>query len=252
MALEEDKDRKQVVVDAAWDDEDDEELLAYIRSKGDPYSILEEEDIIKLDPSTLKAVYANTWTIQQLLKDYQVPDTCPIQFESLFHRKIDKMTLEQALSTFTPPFFIKPATNDKTFTGFVFKGDNDDAFQHCERATTLVYVAGVVEMLNEFRLFVVNNTLFGMVESTKHVMGKPNDQNGQPPPEFVAQLLLINPYPACVIDVSLIKLPHRQDDSPKWGVVEVNPPFALSSYDWPIEQYCRFSETVWRSISTRT
>jgi hypothetical protein len=34
-----------------------------------------------------------------------------------------------------------------------------------------------------------------------------------------------------------------------WCVVEVNPPFALSSYDWPISSYYEYCRAAWHFIA---
>ena len=48
-------------------------------------------------------------------------------------------------------------------------------------------------------------------------------------------------HPFCVVDVGLL-------DTGDWGVVEVNPPFALSSYDWDVGAYYAYCAAAWRSV----
>ena len=44
-----------------------------------------------------------------------------------------------------------------------------------------------------------------------------------------------------MVDVGLL-------DTGDWGVVEVNPPFALSSYDWDVGAYYAYCAAAWRSV----
>ena len=64
------------------------------------------------------------------------------------------------------------------------------------------------------------------------------EKEEHPSEEWIKTLLQQCQYDMCVIDVGLI-------DGIGWDIVEVNPPYALSSYDLPIDQYVAFCVKAW-------
>ena len=101
----------------------------------------------------------------------------------------------------------------------------------------LVYICDPVKYINEYRLFIADNSIRGVVESTEWVFNTKNT-NHKIPEEFKIAILKSNPYPFCVIDVGEIA-------GNGWSIVEVNPPFSLSSYDWDIKEYYKYSVDAW-------
>lgn len=93
-----------------------------------------------------------------------------------------------------------------------------------------LYVCDIVEFVNEFRLFIENKKLAGIVESTNFIVSYDKAKSIDPPQNFINELLKINPYDFCVIDIGMMS-------NDKWAIVEIIPPFSLSSYNWEIGKY---------------
>src|SRR3990167_2417055 len=229
-----------IVVYSSWDDSDDEDLLEYVKNQNEiPSKIISEDEILKEDPKQIRVLFANTKTVQQLIPKYTVPETYPTELNHLYRRNLRKMKFSDAINSPSLPFFIKPAKNDKQFQGMSIQNEYDVTYLKTFEADE-VYVCDFVKFVCEFRLFIGDNMVHGMVESTDFILDAPAGVH-TPPSDFIDEVLKANPYFFCVIDVGL-----TEDNV--WMVVEVNPPFALSSYNWPIENYYNYCSASWNSI----
>ena len=227
-------------------DEDDEELIDHCRSLAIPTKRLSSDAMLDLkDLHRVEVLFANTQTIQALLPHYHTPDTYPPCFQDLYRRKIDILSKEETLAH-PLPVFVKPRGNSKSFTGLVVR-DHFDLEVIKVSPDEAFYVCEVVQFQSEFRLFVGVSgeqrqpNLFGLVESTQFISGKPNGQTASPPQDLIDDILRSNALGFCVVDVGLTA-------QNVWCCVEVNPPFALTSYDWPIDQYYDYCQKAWKYI----
>lgn len=107
-----------------------------------------------------------------------------------------------------------------------------------------LYISDIVEFINEFRLFIGKNKIYGIVESTDILINSEKSVSIKPPEDFLNKVLQNNTFDFCVIDIGIIDF----DGIYKWSIVEVNPPFALSSYDWPIENYYNYCKDAFNYI----
>lgn len=230
----------KVVVQDTWCEDDDYELHEYLKSRNIDYQILSSEQIQQsIDPTTLDILFANTTVIQNILGNrYYAPETYPSHFRIFYHRKIHKSTIRNLIESPFESVFIKPSGNTKSFTGQVITDPKDlDNFDLDEE----IYVAERVNFVNEFRLFIGNSKLLYIRESSDYILDHDIICREIPPKDFIEEVLNTNKNSWCVIDIGLI---HPNT----WAVVEVNPPFALSSYGLPIEDYVNYCHYAWIKI----
>jgi hypothetical protein len=76
-------------------------------------------------------------------------------------------------------------------------------------------------------------------EKHNEIHGTP--ATNQPPDNIIQPIIDTNTELNCVIDIG-------QDDKGQWSVVEVNHPFALSSYNFPIDQYVDYCRITWKGF----
>ena len=223
-----------IVIQDTWDDEDDVELLKYIGS--DSAKILEKSEIVSMNPQDITVLFADTTVVQQLLRSHGyiniVPDTYASCFNPFYHRKIQKL-YGKDITIF--PCFIKPVGNIKEFDAFIAEKHTD------VKVLPEVYCCDVVKFVNEYRLFLTDNSLFGMTNATSYLFDEPNE--AIPPEEFIRDIVTANTCGYCVVDIGMM-------DNGKWAVVETNPPFSLSSYDFPIDQYYQYCKNAWNYLTT--
>ena len=226
------------IIQDTWTGDDDMELYQYMDENNIAYQSLSGDEILKLDANTLDLLFCDTQIYQKMVSNYVPPDTYPVCFQKYYHRNIVKMKLSDCLHL-EKPYFVKPATNNKVFNATIVKDEYDIAYLQSENSEDSdIYVSDVVNFVNEYRLFILNYELYGIVESSQYILDAEKIRSQNPPKEFVDEILKINPYKCVVIDIGLL-------DTGEWAVVEVNPPFSLSSYDLPIEKYYRYSQNVW-------
>ena len=230
-----------IAIDSDWDDEDDQELIDHCAAQPFPLLRLEAEEIARLPIGSLEVVFANTWTIQAMLPHYRVPDTYPSCFGPLYGRSIATKSKAECLAA-AMPFFVKPTGNSKAFTGFVAR-DHIDLEVVRASSDASFYVCDVVHFVSEFRVFLgPSPRVYGWVEATSFISGQQNGATEPPPQALLDEIAQANTIGFCVVDVGLTS-------SGSWCVVEVNPPFALSSYAWPIDKYFGFCRDAWQALS---
>eukprot|EP01083_Nonionella_stella_P307820 1083354_1 len=229
------------VIQDTWNEEEDQELLAYFKEMNILVKVLCVTDILKENPLNIHVLFADTKIVQQMIPAHLVPDTYPICFKDLYHRKIQKVQFRQCLWENTP-FFIKPCSNDKSFYATKVIQDCDlKCLSYRISPCDDVYCCELVQFVNEFRLFVGDHKLFAMQESSHYILSSNVIQTKDPPRDFIAQILIVNPFSHCVIDVGML-------ENGQWAIVEVNPPFALSSYGLNIAKYFDYCTSAWAMI----
>jgi hypothetical protein len=246
-----------VVIQDTWNGDDDQELLEYCKQY--QTKILSKKEIMELDVSQIKVLFCATKIIQKVLgkyrcsdtyEKYRCPDTYEKCFEPLYKRNIECMTIKDC-HKLKLPFFIKPAKNDKSFDAMIIKTSDDlkyaKSYLNDERQ---IYVSDVLTLKNEYRLFIGNNQLYGIANASEYVASFLSIDfdylkyfNTLPPDDFIDQVLKLNKIGFCVVDVAM-----TSDQT--WVVVEVNPPFAISSYDLPIDKYFEYCCASWSHITS--
>jgi hypothetical protein len=231
---------KVCLIQDTWDDEDDLELLEYFIEQSIPFKIFSKEKILEQSIDNISVLFCDTCVIQKLLPCC-VPSTYPTEFKELYGRTIKKVKYGECKS-YKDPYFIKPFNNDKEFTAIVVRDDYDRSVLNSTLSDDdFVYVSEIVTFVNEYRLFIAKNNVVGVVESSDFILPTSQIISTEPPDEFINDVLKLNTHSHCVIDIGLLS-------TGKWSVVEVNPPFALSSYDWPIDKYYNYCKSAWEHI----
>ena len=102
------------IIQDTWNEEDDQDLLEYLKKEKPNYRALDKKSILALNPLTIEVLFASTAIIQKILPNVEVPNTYPDCFASLYHRNIKKIKLQEC-SNLNFPFFVKPYDNNKSF-----------------------------------------------------------------------------------------------------------------------------------------
>lgn len=227
------------VIQSTWDDEEDQELLAHVKASKKQLTILDEASIANISPATTRMVFADTLLIQRLFSelDCLIPDTYPPEYNPLFKRIIKKTALSALLPT-DYPVFVKPTGNGKHFDGRVLKTIKDATLIDDHDAE--LYACEVVQFVCEHRLFLGPNKVYGVREYSDNVLDPRLMKEGLTvPSQLVSRCLEINGQRFAVVDVGMTQ-------AGQWCVVEVNPPFALSSYGLEIGVYVAYCVEAWQ------
>lgn len=230
------------IIQNTWNEEEDQELLDYMKNNDISFEIKDENEILLSNIKSLKVLFADTSITQQLI-DYDVP-TYPEWLNSFYNRKIEKVNVNE-LGLNDCPYFVKPYYNDKSFSATVVKDKYDLSYiKEFVQKDNLVYKCQSVQFVNEYRLFIEKNKLFAIQESSEYILNESIIQSQTPSSVFINKILqtIPNKYPYIVIDVGML-------DDGTWCVVEANPPYAISSYGLPIDKYYEYCSNVWQSIS---
>lgn len=237
------------VIQDTWNEEDDIELLNYVADKNLKTKYLSENEILNTNITNIDVLFCDTDIIQNKIKSELVPDCYPLQFNTLYNRNIQKIKLKN-LNDIQKPYFVKPFENNKSFDARrIYNDDNQkyllqDLSELNFTDNDYLYVCTIVEFINEFRLFIGNGKIYGIVESTDILINSKNSISINPPKDFLDKILQLNTFNFCVIDIGIINF----NGSHVWSIVEVNPPFALSSYEWPIDSYYKYCKDAFNYL----
>jgi hypothetical protein len=232
-----------IVVQDSWIEDDDDELHDYLKKNDISYKMLGQDDIKKIDPKTVSIMFCDTSLTQSILNAYNVYneiETYPESLKSFYKRDIKKI-LPKELLTKKYNYFVKPISNNKSFNGTLVQSDFDREFvlSQIDDFNEPIYCCDEIKPVNEYRIFVVDYKMFGAIDCTEYLIDEKDRKSVELPKEYVDDILKHNTYSHCVIDVAL-------DISGKyWYVIEVNPPFALMSYGFPIDKYVEFCKKSW-------
>ena len=224
------------LVQNTWVEEDDQELLTYLKENQLEFKFSSKEAILALTKQDLQStvLFCDSEVMLELYEKHGIAplSTYPKAFNQLYKRPIETLTVKECLAR-PMPFFVKPV-RQKAFGGMLIETEIEQAYLNTFDHTQNVYFCPKVVFLNEYRLFVQDFKLVGMVNSSEYVLDTREIKQVPPPEAFLDQVLAANRASGashCVIDVGLQK---------EWCVVEVNPPYALMSYGWPMEAYYSF------------
>ena len=237
------------VIQDTWNEEDDIELLNYVADKNLKTKYLSEKEILNTNITNIDVLFCDTDIIQKKIKSELIPNCYPLQFKTLYNRNIQKIKLEN-LNDIQKPYFVKPFENNKSFDARrIYNDENhkyllEDLSELNFKENDYLYICTIVEFVNEFRLFIGNNKIYGVVESTDILINSKKSVSIKPPEEFLDKILQLNTFNFCVIDIGIINF----NGSHEWSIVEVNPPFALSSYEWPIDSYYKYCKDAFNYL----
>jgi hypothetical protein len=235
-----------VVIQNTWTEEDDQELLEYCKKY--ETVILSKEEILKLNINNIKVLFCATKIIQKMITGYIVPDTYEKCFSEFYKRNIQLKSLKDCYNM-PMPFFVKPCANDKSFDAMVINKKSDLDYLHSFMSLDkILYTSSIIKLKNEYRLFIGDKKLYGVANSSEYVMDFLDLEmkytkyfNISPPLEFIDGILAANTIGFCIVDIGL-----TSDGT--WVVVEVNPPFSISSYDFPINEYFDYCSDAWQYV----
>lgn len=244
------------IIQDTWDEDDDQDLLSFLREKNFQFQVLNKNQILDLKEfENINVIFADTDIMQELLStkgraNLIIPDNYPDfsnkEFDSslnkgfnFYNRNIFKSSVND-LKNLSFPYFVKPFKNNKSFEAYIIENLKDYNFAMKNVIVDeYVYVSELVKFYNEYRLFIGNKEIVEMIESSQFLI---NDQdyikNLPPPPEFLQEIIKNNKIDFCVIDVGFCK--NLKTGKKDWCVVEVNPAFAINSYGMDIEKYYNF------------
>ena len=239
-----------IILQDSWNEEDDRELYDYLDSKDIKYQLMSANEISNLfinETINVEVIFCDT----KIMKDYIIKNHLwlnirkyPEFFNSVYNRKIKKLTLTEVKNK-SFPYFVKPIDNDKDFGGMVVTNMLEKIyFKSCvidKLDNYQLYFSAIVKFVNEFRLFILDNKIYGITDCSKYLIN-PEDIITQSPPEYILkEIIELNRYRDCVIDIGRL-------DNSIWSVVEVNPPYSLTSYDYPVEQYYNYCKLVFKNL----
>jgi len=207
--------------------------------------MLDIESIKNINPKDISMLFCDTEIMQDLLKKYNVYieiETYPDFFSKFYNRNIIKLKPIELLDSikFPFPYFIKPIENNKTFDGTLIESEivRNYIFTQIPDHNNLIYYCNKIKFVNEYRMFVDNYKISGIVDATEFLINDKIKHSVPPPEDIINDILKENKYPYCVIDIGI-------DSNNKWYLIEVNPPFSLMSYDFPIDKYIKFCTNAW-------
>lgn len=239
--------QKIYIVQDSWNEEDDQELHEYLTNSNIQYKMLDHEAILtNINPSETGLMFCDTDLMQKLLRKYDVYDeieTYPKCLSEFYKRDIFVIRPKDLLDIISYPYFVKPITNNKSFNGTLIRSDMDREYvmsqipDHLEQ----IYYCREIKPVNEYRIFVVDYKMFGIVDCSDFLIDEPIRKSITPPAQYIDNILKHNTYSHCVIDVAMDLSENF------WYVIEVNPPFSLMSYGFPIDRYVQFCGLAWRS-----
>lgn len=167
--------------------------------------------------------------------------TYPPALEHLLHRKIWPSNVRRALEYLElsgRPFFLKPASRAKRFTGFVINDDRDYRLNGVSRSE-LVWCSEVVHWQSEWRLYVVQGVVV-------HSACYEGDQELPLSPEAIGEALsLIGNDPdmpaTYTLDVGVLSTGQT-------ALIEVNDGYSIGAYGFDGEGYYSFLKSRWDQL----
>jgi len=225
-----------------WNEEDDKELHEYLQNEYPSYKQINETDVMKLSLDDVDCLFCDTNIILKFLKKNTILtpiETYPDELAKFYNRDIKTIKVKDIPKKY--PYFIKPKANDKSFNGSLIEGDmiRDYMIEIIGNVEEEIYFCKALKFANEFRIYVADYKQFGMIDCTEFLINKEDQYIIDPPQDFINDILKDNPYPFCIIDVSMMT-------DGTWCLMEVNPPYALMSYGFPIDKYVEYCRLVFQ------
>lgn len=233
------------IIQNTWHDDDDGyTIIEYFKEHNVPYLILSGDQIAKLKSVNIRSIFADT-DVMSLLTKYR-PPTYPDCFQKLYGRDIKLICWADLKSNLIKngynQCFVKPSHNNKAFDATIIRNKwNLNYVDSTVKSDTLVYYAPYVKFVNEYRIFVGKGKIYGIQESSFYVL-KTDIISHKPPKSLLDMILKLNIYQFCVVDVAML-------EDGKWCVVEINPPFSISSYDLDISTYIKYNQDALEYIN---
>jgi hypothetical protein len=178
------------IIQNTWIEDDDKDLLDYIKNNNIKAEYLSEEEILKLNPATIDVLFANTSVIQKLIDKSHIPPCYPDEFKELYFREIAIIKAKDVYKL-NKKCFVKPYDNNKCFESHIIKSAHgvnfllNDLKEHNISEDDNLYCCQYVNFVNEHRLFIENGKLCGMVDSTEFLIHSEKAKSITPPQEFI-------------------------------------------------------------------
>lgn len=168
-------------------------------------------------------------------------DDYPTTLRSYLHRQVTKSTLATLQNRESSnSIFVKPAGEQKKFTGRVIYGYQDLYLPPTISKRTEVWISEIVDWLTEYRVYVIN----GSVAAINHYDGDPTIQI-----ELPVVLEAINRYrtapSAYAIDFGVLSTGQT-------ALIEVNDGYSLGAYGIDSESYTRLLFTRWNELTAES
>jgi hypothetical protein len=235
-----------VIIQDTWNEQDDQDLLNYMKNNKIEYQTLSRYDILNVNPYDYRVIFADTSIIQKLL-DHKLQnyDCYHSVFKDFYKRSIEIVTYHDFIQNPTMDVFVKPYKNDKSFEAVIVENTSDLDLIKVLDPSDLIYKCSRVTFVNEYRLFVYDYKKYHIIESSEFLISPNKIQKIEPDVNFIDEILEINPFEYIIIDIGCIKKTKKSYD---WAIVEINPPFSLTSYNLPIDIYFNYCINAWKSI----
>eukprot|EP01001_Neometanema_parovale_P009870 NODE_6109_length_879_cov_54.403439_g5878_i0.p1 GENE.NODE_6109_length_879_cov_54.403439_g5878_i0~~NODE_6109_length_879_cov_54.403439_g5878_i0.p1 ORF type:complete len:263 (+),score=56.15 NODE_6109_length_879_cov_54.403439_g5878_i0:69-791(+) len=178
------------IVQDTWDEEDDQELLDFIKQSNVPLETLDEEQLLAVVPDPSVMVFADTAIIQAISK-VPVVDTYPECFQPLYHRNIRVTKLPVDLPM---PYFVKPCGNNKAYGARMVRDAGDAELALDAAQGEEVYVCDPVKFVSEHRLFLGLDKVWGVGEYSEFVLEESTTKSVPVPEEFIAEVVKLLPW----------------------------------------------------------
>lgn len=213
-------------------------LLGF-RSRGSNVAFYETIQEVPLNRYSLVVggIEDTTWWFKQMGIQIPATMTMPTQIQKYARRAIDLMSLGEALEKTDYPYFVKPYAKLKEFVGGVIAKEGDKKwFNPSIPRDTTVLVSEVVDLVSEYRGYVINGQLVGL----KHYLGD----------------FCIFPDPAIIKSAIVDYTDQPASYSIDFGVtsagetvlIECNDGWSLGCYGLEPALYVRLLTTRWRQI----
>jgi len=169
-------------------------------------------------------------------------DPYPLALRNMLHRDVRVRPLRGVLATLDrtgEPFFIKPASRQKAFTGFVARDTQDFRLQGVSRSQD-VWVASPAAFVSEWRVYVLTGEIFHV----SHYEGDARVQLDMVKTQAaVAEYVEAGAPAGFAIDFGVLADGNT-------ALVEANDGFSVGAYgDVPPEHYTRMLVCRWRQMA---
>lgn len=170
------------------------------------------------------------------------PDDYPECLTPYLHRRVWTDTvrgIEERVYADSGPFFAKPRTRLKRFTGHVFASPGDLAYLQGASRKTSVLCSNAVEWVSEYRVFVLHGNIVGIRPYAGDTMIAPEES-------VIAEAISTweasgRAYAAYAIDFGVL-------ETGVTALVELNDGFSIGSYGLDRAIYTDFIITRWQEL----
>jgi len=205
---------------------------------------MNSEEIKNVNPKNYDVIFADTSIIQEVLGKFNKSvdyNSYHPMFITLFKRKIEVVDHSQLLNC-EKPFFVKPYDNYKSFEAVIVETEKD--INLIPKSDQKYYKCQFVKFVNEFRLF-VSPGKYEIIESSDFIISSSKIKRTDVDQKFIEDILKVNTFDYVIIDIGCIEISVGVFE---WVIVEINPPYSLTSYNLDIEIYYNYCVNAWKNL----